>query len=73
VGDLTIKGQTHEVTFPATIYTDNEGVTYAEATFGIDRTLWGITAGSSSFFDNLADNVVDDIVAMSFKLVARSQ
>jgi polyisoprenoid-binding protein YceI len=70
VGDLTMKGVTNEVTFPATIYQTAEGKVVAEAATEIDRTKWGITAGSGSFFDNLADNVVDDMIALSFTLVA---
>ncbi len=69
-GDLTMKDQTHEVTFPATIYTNAEGQLVAEASTEIDRTKWGITAGSGSFFDDLADNVIDDMIALSFVLVA---
>lgn len=72
-GDLTMKGQTHELTFPATIYEDNEGKLHAEADFEFDRTQWGITSGSGSFFDNLADNVIDDNVALSFNLIAEKQ
>ncbi|MCA9361436.1 YceI family protein [Candidatus Kaiserbacteria bacterium] len=70
VGDLTMKGETHEVTFPATIYQTADKTVVAVASTTIDRTKWGITAGSGSFFDNLADNVIDDMIALSFKLVA---
>jgi polyisoprenoid-binding protein YceI len=70
VGDLTMKGATGEVAFPATIYLDTEGKLHAEARFEFDRTQWGITAGSGSFFDDLADNVIDDMVAVTFSLVA---
>jgi polyisoprenoid-binding protein YceI len=69
-GDLTIKGVTNELTFLANISEDESGAALATASFEFDRTLWGITAGSDSFFDNLADNVVDDMVAMSFIIVA---
>lgn len=72
-GNLTMKGETHEVLFPAEIYTDQEGNLRADASFEIDRTLWGITANSGSFFDNLAENVIDDMVALSFSLVATSE
>lgn len=71
-GDLTLKGQTHPVTFPATIYSVADGRLHAHGSFEIDRTQWGITAGSASFFDNLADNAVDDLVALSFDLVAQA-
>ncbi len=72
-GNLTMKGETHELSFPALIYLDANGVLHADATLEFDRTLWGITAGSGSFFDNLADNAIDDMVSLSFNLVAEKQ
>lgn len=72
-GDLTMKGQTHEVGFPADVYLNADGNLVAVANFEFDRTKWGITSGSGSFFDNLADNVIDDMVALSFTLVAARQ
>lgn len=72
-GELTMKDVTDTLTFPAVIYQDDEGMVHASADFEFDRTKWGITAGSGSFFDDLADNVVDDMVALSFDLVAEPQ
>lgn len=72
-GNLTLKDQTHELVFPATIYLDSEAKLHADAEFEFDRTKWGITSGSGLFFDNLADNVIDDMVALSFNLVAEKQ
>lgn len=72
-GDLTLKGQTHPVTFPATIYLSEDGKLHAHGSLEIDRTVWGITTGSENFFDNLADNVIDDMVALSFVLIAEKQ
>lgn len=72
-GELTMKGETGELTFPATIYSDADGRVHAEADFEFDRTEWGITSGSGSFFDDLADNVIDDMVALSFDLVAERE
>lgn len=69
-GTLTMKGQSGKLTFPATIYQGEDGTVHAEASLEFDRTKWGISAGSSSFFDNLADNAVDDMVALSFDLTA---
>jgi len=68
--DLTLHGQTHAISFPASVNVDGSGRIVASAAHGIDRTQWGITAGSGSFFDNLADNVVDDMVAISLTIVA---
>ncbi len=68
-GDLTMKGKTNAITFPAKIFM-KDGMIVAEATTAIDRTKWGITFGSKSFFDNLADNFIDDMVQLDFTLVA---
>jgi polyisoprenoid-binding protein YceI len=69
-GNLTLKGQTHPVSFPATVYQSGDGRVHARGALEVDRTQWGITAGSASFFDNVADNAIDDMVALSFSLVA---
>ena len=69
-GDLTMKGVTNEINFPAEIYETASGQVQVEATTTIDRTKWGLTAMSGSFFDNLADNVIDDNVQLSFSLKA---
>lgn len=72
-GELTMKGVTETLSFPATIYADENDTLYAEAEFEFDRTRWGITFGSDSFFNNLADNAIDDMVSLSFNLVAEKQ
>jgi polyisoprenoid-binding protein YceI len=69
-GSLTMKGETDDISFPALIYADETGALLAEASLEIDRTKWGITAGSGSFFDDLADNAIDDMIALSFTLKA---
>lgn len=68
-GDLTMKGKKNPITFPAKIYL-KEGKLHADATVEVDRTKWGITYGSGSFFDNLADNAISDTFALTFALVA---
>lgn len=69
-GNLTMHGVTNEVTFPAKVYLNSDGNLIADASFEIDRTKWGLTFASGSFFDNLADKVIDDMVALSFELTA---
>ena len=69
VGNLTIKDVTESVTFPAMIV-EKDGKLHATANFAIDRTRWGITFGSASFFDDLADNAIGNEVTLSLKLVA---
>src|SRR5690606_16449997 len=68
-GDLTIKGTTNEISFPATIAM-KDGALLAQGEFFFDRTLWDVRFGSTKFFSNLGDNVVDDMIYVSFKLMA---
>ncbi len=44
-GDLTIKGITHEIRFPANINIKDKNMT-ANASFTIDRTKWNVRYGS---------------------------
>ncbi len=71
-GNLTMKGETNEITFPAKIYFKDDQLN-AEATVEVDRTKWGITYGSGSFFDNLADNAISDMFSLSFHLIAERE
>jgi polyisoprenoid-binding protein YceI len=57
--DLTIKGATSEVMFPATIAMDGKTLT-AKAAFKVDRTKYGIKYGSGSFFENLGDKAISN-------------
>lgn len=68
-GKLTIKGITHDISFPA-IVRMTEGRIEASANLTFDRSKWDIRYGSGSFFDNLGDKVIYDDVEISFNLVA---
>lgn len=68
--NLTMHGETQPINFVATIAPETNGRLIASADLEIDRTKWGITAGSGSFFDNLENNVINDMIAISFTLVA---
>jgi polyisoprenoid-binding protein YceI len=68
-GDLTIKGTTEEVSFPAHIVEEN-GKLMANAEFTIDRTRWDVTFGSANFFEDLAENAIGDEVTITLSLVA---
>lgn len=67
--DLTIKGITKEVTFPAIIVVKNGAVT-ANADFNIDRTKWDIRYGSKSFFEGIGDKAIDNDFNVKVRLVA---
>lgn len=68
-GDLTIKGITNKITFPATITTAGNTLT-ADAVITVDRAKYDVRYGSGSFFDNLGDKTIDDNFIINLKLVA---
>jgi polyisoprenoid-binding protein YceI len=69
-GNLTIKGITHPVTFPAGIEI-KDGIVKANAKLVIDRTLWDVRYKSGKFFDNLKDEAISDSIEFNIKLVAK--
>lgn len=68
-GDLTIKGATHPVSFPAEV-TKKGSAVEAKASFKVDRTKYGIRYGSPSFFNNLGNKAIDNEFQVDLKLVA---
>lgn len=68
-GNLTIKGITHGITFPAHVHME-DGVMTAKADFDLDRTMWDVRFGSGRFFDNLGDNLIHDNFNMKLDIVA---
>jgi len=73
IGDLMIKGQTHPVEIPVTISMDANNKTILMGDFNLDRAKWDIRYGSSSFFSDLGDKVIDDVVPVMFKIVLEKQ
>lgn len=70
-GDLTIKGITHPVTFPAKVEI-KDGKAQAEGTMNVDRTKYEIRYGSGKFFQNLGDKMIDDNFQVQFKIVGQA-
>ena len=68
-GDLTIKGITNSIKFPATL-TSAAGETTASASIVFDRSKYDVKFGSQSFFENLGDKLVYDEVEMKVTLVS---
>lgn len=66
--DLTIKGITKEIKFPAIIVVKGNSVT-ANADFMIDRTQWDIRYGSKSFFEGIGDKAIDDSFNVKVRIV----
>jgi polyisoprenoid-binding protein YceI len=71
-GNLTIKGITKPVTFPATVAVNADGTVSALAgKITVDRTKYDIRYGSKSFFDSIGDKAIDDNFEIGVKLVAK--
>ncbi len=68
-GDLTLKDKTLAISFPAQIY-QKDGMVHAHGEFTIDRTKWGLTYNSGTFFDNLANNVIEDEIHLTLSAIA---
>lgn len=68
-GNLTIKGITKNISFPAKINVNNGTVT-ANADFNLDRTEWDIRYGSGKFFENIGDKAINDDFNIKFDITA---
>jgi len=71
-GDLTIKGVTNPITFPATLTWNSDGsVTAAADKIIVDRTKYGIKFRSKGMFPDVGDKMIYDEFELGIKLVAR--
>jgi len=68
-GNLTIKGITKKVSFPAKATVAGKKIT-ATGQITFDRTKFEIKFRSGSYFDDLADKMIYDEVKLDVKLVA---
>ncbi|SES10122.1 YceI family protein [Pedobacter rhizosphaerae] len=70
-GNLTIKGITKPLSFPASVTTNADGTVSAVAgKIVVDRTKYDIKYGSKSFFDSIGDKAINDEFEIGVKLVA---
>lgn len=69
-GELTIKNIALKKIIPASI-SIKDSTAIASGIINIDRTLFGITYGSGSFFENLQDRAIDDIFTLKFNVTAK--
>ncbi|MFT5801476.1 MAG: polyisoprenoid-binding protein YceI, partial [Nonlabens sp.] len=64
-GNLTLKGQTKSITFPASVQIAGNSLSAVSLPFKIDRTEWGIKFMSKSILDDLKDGFVEDEVSLT--------
>lgn len=68
-GDLTVKGITKPVSFPAVVNM-KDGQAEATGKITIDRTKYDIRYNSKTFFASIGDKAIYDDFTIDFKLVA---
>lgn len=67
--DFTIKGITKSVSFPATLKAVGSGYK-GNANITLDRTLWDIRYGSSSFFEGIGDKAIKNEFELKVNIVS---
>jgi polyisoprenoid-binding protein YceI len=71
-GNLTVKGITKSVSFPANVTVNDTIVTIETASFPINRTDFNINYGSKSKFTDLAaDKVINDEILIQLNVTAK--
>jgi len=69
--DLTLKGKTKSIEFPASILITDESVSVT-AKFTINRTDWGIVFGSGNFFTDLTkEKIISDDIKFGIEIKAK--
>lgn len=69
-GDLTVKGVTKHISFPATVTVSDNEVTLVSQPFAINRVDFGVNYGSKSVFDDLKDKFINDEIDLVVKVKA---
>jgi polyisoprenoid-binding protein YceI len=69
-GNLTMKGITKSITFPANITVSEAGIEASTPQFVIDRTQWNIMYGST-LAGVVKDEAIDDKIGLQIKLATK--
>ncbi|WP_133272760.1 YceI family protein [Hymenobacter radiodurans] len=70
-GNLTIKGKTNLISFPAKVGVKN-GVAAASGVATVNRTKYDVKFGST-LFGTAADKAIDDTFTLSFNIIAKAK
>ena len=69
-GNLTLKGITKNVKFPATVTVTDNDVTIVSEAFSIDRTQWNVNYNSESATDVAKDNIIKNNIDIKLTVKA---
>lgn len=67
MGNLTMRGVTNNITFPANVSVTENGVEISAPEFGIDRTKWNVmynSTGATDFESLTKDQLIDDTILL---------
>lgn len=65
-GNLTMRGVTKSITFPAAVSVGEGSVSIETNEFSIDRTLWGVNFKSRTVFAEFKDDYISDMINLKF-------
>lgn len=71
-GDMTIKGITKEITFPAKFKRDQKTIE-GNADVKLDRSKWDVRYGSKTFFANIGDKIIHDEFTLKIAIKANQK
>ncbi|WP_337041482.1 YceI family protein [Emticicia sp. 17c] len=71
-GNLTLRGSTNAIVFPATIYQDKTQIK-AQGRISIDRTRWGVTYKAYNFLSQMKENMISNEIKIAVDLVFAKQ
>jgi len=67
-GNLSVRGTTKSISFPADISMEGSSVMVEAKEFSIDRTLWNVNFMSKSVMAELKDNFIDYAINLKFNM-----
>ncbi|MBM3402633.1 MAG: YceI family protein [Bacteroidetes bacterium] len=70
-GNLTIKGITHPLSFPATVKHGKDVIVAVASGIRVDRTKYDIKFRSKTFFGDIGDKAIDDEFELNINLTAK--
>lgn len=70
-GDLTIKGITQPITFPATVKKQGDAVAAVAKNVKVNRLKYDIKFRSLAFFSNIGDKAINDEFELDVNLLAK--
>lgn len=73
VGNLTLRGVTNSIEFPANIDVNEGSVSFDAPTFSIDRTKWGVKFHDSedaSIAESLKEDLIDHSIELTISVTA---